>query len=558
MRGYAVPRVTEESRDPAADEAEKGDGGDQGEREEDGTSTDRLFTPPDPPETPEDEPEAAPESSPPTPDSVDTVPGDRGRSIARGLLVGLIALGFVLIVRGPPSGPSSPAAVLTSAELPSSGAPAGSSSVTSTSLAGASPASSSLVAADAGPPAPRPPPVWRVASLEHDAAVEIVRGTLGKHSLAGALSHAGIAKPEVKRVTHAIDGIRRIERGVSKDTFVIARDRAKGNVVAFEYIASPTDIWQAKSEDGLTPKKLELFVEKKRAATALVVTADLRKAIAAAGLREEAIEEIDDALDGHGDAATIKPGVRLRVIGNEEWVEGAFARFHVEAIEYVPKTGANLRVYFYERDPAHEGSRKRTPHPGFYDTKGQQPFRGTFRSPLPMARVTSRFNPRRMHPVLHTVMPHNGVDFGASTGTPVFASASGSVHSVGDGGPCGNMVQIEHTNGLTTAYCHLSRFAPGLHSGQHVEARQLVGYVGQTGRATGPHLHFAVKRGGNFIDPMGLKMDGVRTLPPSDREVFAKQRADFDAALDGIALPTVDGVAIPDDKEEKDEPGGEE
>lgn len=563
MRGYAVPRVTEESRDPAADEAEKGvergerDDRDEGAREEDGTSTDRLFTPPDPPETPEDEPEAAPESCPPTPDSANTVPSDRGRSIARGVLIGLIALGLLLIALGPRSGgPSSPA-VLASAELPTTGAPAGSSSVTSASLAGAS-ASSPLVVADAGPPAPRPPPVWRVASLERDAAIEIVRGTLGKHSFSGALSHAGIAKPEVKRVTHAVDGIRRLERGVSKDTFVIARDRSKGNVVAFEYIASPTDIWQAKSEDGLTPKKLELFVEKKRAATALVVTADLRKAIAAAGLREEAIEEIDDALDGHGDAATIKPGVRLRVIGNEEWVEGAFARFHVEAIEYVPKTGANLRVYFYERGAAHEGSRRRTPHPGYYDAKGQQPFRGTFRSPLPMARVTSRFNPRRMHPVLHTVMPHNGVDFGASTGTPVFASASGSVHSVGDGGPCGNMVQIEHSNGLTTAYCHLSRFAPGLHLGQHVEARQLVGYVGQTGRATGPHLHFAVKRGGNFIDPMGLKMDGVRTLPPSDREVFAKQRAEFDGALDGIALPSVDGVAVPDDKDEKDEPGGEE
>jgi hypothetical protein len=163
-----------------------------------------------------------------------------------------------------------------------------------------------------------------------------------------------------------------------------------------------------------------------------------------------------------------------------------------------------------------------------------------------------------MHPVLHVVMPHNGIDFGASTGTPVFASAQGTVHSAGDGGPCGNMVQIEHTNGLTTAYCHLSRFAPGLHPGQHVEARQLVGYVGQTGRATGPHLHFAVKRGGNFIDPMGLKMDGVRTLPPADRDAFAKRRAELDPVIDALALPSADGVADKDDKDDKDEPAGEE
>jgi murein DD-endopeptidase MepM/ murein hydrolase activator NlpD len=199
------------------------------------------------------------------------------------------------------------------------------------------------------------------------------------------------------------------------------------------------------------------------------------------------------------------------------------------------------------------------PRAGFYDAKGQQPFRGTFRSPVPLARITSRFNPKRMHPVLHVVMPHNGIDFGATTGTPVFAASSGTVHSAGDSGPCGNMVQIDHASNLSTAYCHLSRFAPGIHSGQHVEARQLVGYVGQTGRVTGPHLHFAVKRGGTFIDPMGLKMDGVRTLPPSDREVFAKRRAELDVALESVALPSADGVATPDDKDEnKDEPGGEE
>ncbi len=469
------------------------------------------------------------------------------------VLGGLLALGAVLIARGPQrpdsSGMagSSPAAALTSAELPALPSPA-------VAASGAP-----VAAADAGP---RPPPSWRVASLEHEAGIEVVRGTLGKHTLAGALAQAGILKSEIRRITHATDGIRHIEHPGAKDGFVVARDRTKGTITAFEYIGSPTDVWQARSDDAgaLAVKKLELFVERRRSRAAVAITADLAKAIAAAGLRDEAIEEIDDALDGYGDAAIIKPGVRLRILGSEEWVEGTFAGYRVDALEYVPKAGSGspLRVYFYERDAAVEGSRRRTPHPGYYDAKGQQPFRGTFRSPLPLARVTSRFNPKRMHPVLHVVMPHNGIDFGASTGTPVFAASSGLVHTAGNGGPCGNMVEIEHTNGLSTAYCHLSRFAAGLHSGQHVEARQLVGYVGQTGRATGPHLHFAVKRGGTFIDPMALKMDGVRTLPPADRDAFAKRRLGFDETLDGIAIPAPDGTPTPDDKDEKDEPAGEE
>jgi murein DD-endopeptidase MepM/ murein hydrolase activator NlpD len=119
------------------------------------------------------------------------------------------------------------------------------------------------------------------------------------------------------------------------------------------------------------------------------------------------------------------------------------------------------------------------------------------------------------------------------------------------------MVELEHPGGLHTAYCHLSKFAPGLHGGPHVEARQLIGYVGQTGRATGPHLHFAVKRGTMFVDPLSLKMDGVRVLPPVDREVFAKLRTDLDGKLDGVTLPASPDVK--DDAKDKDEddPNGE-
>jgi hypothetical protein len=86
-------------------------------------------------------------------------------------------------------------------------------------------------------------------------------------------------------------------------------------------------------------------------------------------------------------------------------------------------------------------------------------------------------------------------------------------------------------------YCHLSRFAAGLRVGQHVETRQLIAYVGQTGRVTGPHLHFGMKRGGVFFDPMTLRLDGVRVVPRARRDEFDRRRADLDAELDSIPLP---------------------
>jgi murein DD-endopeptidase MepM/ murein hydrolase activator NlpD len=197
-----------------------------------------------------------------------------------------------------------------------------------------------------------------------------------------------------------------------------------------------------------------------------------------------------------------------------------------------------VRVYFLGGDD----ERPRGTH-GWYDAKGRQPYHGGWRSPVPLARIASRFNPRRMHPVLHVIMPHNGVDFAAPTGAPVYATASGVVTSVGNGGPCGNMVEIAHPNDIASVYCHLSRFAAGLHVGQHVESRQLIAYVGQTGRVTGPHLHFGIKKSGAFIDPMTLRLDGVRVVPRGRRDEFDRLRAGLDAELDGIPLPAPGAAA---------------
>ena len=91
----------------------------------------------------------------------------------------------------------------------------------------------------------------------------------------------------------------------------------------------------------------------------------------------------------------------------------------------------------------------------------------------------------------------------------------------------------------------MSRFASGIHVGEHVETRQLLGYVGQTGRATGPHLHFAIKKNGVFIDPLAMKLDGVRVVPPSQRDAFDTLRADLDKSLDAIALEPVADAGSP-------------
>jgi len=140
--------------------------------------------------------------------------------------------------------------------------------------------------------------------------------------------------------------------------------------------------------------------------------------------------------------------------------------------------------------------------PGYYDDWGRSMDPVPWTGPLPALRITSPFNSNRFHPILHRVLPHLGVDLAAAYGTPVRAAADGSVSWASVKGGYGNLVEITHPNGYATRYGHLSSIAPGLATGMPVRQGDLIGYVGATGLATGPHLHYEVRRKGVPVDPM--------------------------------------------------------
>ena len=149
----------------------------------------------------------------------------------------------------------------------------------------------------------------------------------------------------------------------------------------------------------------------------------------------------------------------------------------------------------------------------YYDDQGRSLKRLFLRSPFRFEpRVTSRFSYRRLHPVLGVHRPHLGVDYGAPTGTPVIAVATWQVVSAGRSSGSGNMVRLRHTNGYETYYLHLSAFAEGVRSGTRVVQGQVIGRVGATGLATGPHLDYRMRKHGKFVNPL-LEH---RKLPPGD------------------------------------------
>jgi murein DD-endopeptidase MepM/ murein hydrolase activator NlpD len=149
---------------------------------------------------------------------------------------------------------------------------------------------------------------------------------------------------------------------------------------------------------------------------------------------------------------------------------------------------------------------------GYYDAKGHALRAGFSRYPVDYPRITSRFASTRYHPILGIYRAHLGNDLGARAGTQVKAAANGTVIFAGRNAGYGNMIEIRHANGYTTRYAHLSRFAAGMRRGRHVSQKDLIGYVGMTGLATAPHLHYELRLNGRAIDAAKAKLPDGESL----------------------------------------------
>lgn len=158
---------------------------------------------------------------------------------------------------------------------------------------------------------------------------------------------------------------------------------------------------------------------------------------------------------------------------------------------------------------------------GYFDNNGENLQKAFLRAPLEFSYISSHFNPNRMHPVLHTIRAHNGVDYAAPRGSPVRATGSGSVEFVGVRNGCGKEIVLKHTNDYSTRYCHLNQFESKVKKGRKIQQGQVIGYVGSTGLATGPHLHYEFKIGNKHTDPVKIKL-------PSAEPLSSKLKMDFD------------------------------
>jgi murein DD-endopeptidase MepM/ murein hydrolase activator NlpD len=227
--------------------------------------------------------------------------------------------------------------------------------------------------------------------------------------------------------------------------------------------------------------------------------------------------DIDFALD-------IREGDEFGVLYEQKFQDGGYVTDgRVLAAEFVNQGKTHRAVWFESKDGEVEG---------YFTPEGKGMRKAFLRAPLDFTRISSVFNPRRVHPLSGRVRAHKGVDYAAPTGTPIFAAGDGRIEFAGRKGGYGNAVIIDHGRGITTLYGHMSRFGKAARGGRAVKQGELIGYVGSTGASTGPHLHYEYRVKGVHKDPSTIPLP--RTEIPS--QYLAEFRTQAEVVLARLEL----------------------
>ena len=163
----------------------------------------------------------------------------------------------------------------------------------------------------------------------------------------------------------------------------------------------------------------------------------------------------------------------------------------------------------------------------YFNTKGENVKKAFLRSPVKLSYISSKYNLSRRHPVLHTIRAHKGVDYAANTGSPIRATGDGTISFAQYNGGCGNEIKIKHSEDYVTRYCHLDRYSSRTKVGRKVKQGQTIGYVGSTGLATGPHLHYEFHVNGKHTDPLKVKFPNASPINPSQLNAFKNKSQDL-------------------------------
>ena len=357
------------------------------------------------------------------------------------------------------------------------------------------------------------------ATVAETPEVEILAGVVQPNQfVAEILGDAGVESSEADRALRALKGTYDFRRSQPGHTFQVELDPSGGRLLRFEYRVAPDEIYEVVRGDAdrFVGQKTEVPLERTIVPVEGVIEVSLWEAFVKAGQPPQLAIDLTEVFQYDVDFFhDTRAGDRFRFLVERFSVDGQIVRYgRIKAAEYVgvPSSPVGVRRLFYWD----RGSRKSR---GYYDARGKAARRAFLRSPLKYTRVSSPYGYRR-HPILGRRHFHGGVDYAAPVGTPVRSVADGRVTWAKAKGPAGKMVRIQHAAGYESFYLHLSSILVRVN--QRVSQSTVIGRVGSTGRSTGPHLDFRLKRNGAYLNPRRHVAPRTRSVPRGERSAFER------------------------------------
>ncbi len=247
-----------------------------------------------------------------------------------------------------------------------------------------------------------------------------------------------------------------------------------------------------------------------------------------AGVPDKILIQLENIFGGHINFSTdLRKGDRFQLIYGQHYIDGKqVSNTFIQAVAFVGKAGEWEVVRFEEKKKA-----------GYYTRKGENMETAFDRNPVRHVRISSRFHPKRLHPILHKIVAHRGVDYAAPTGTPIYATANGVITTIGYSNTYGNIIKIKHGRKYMTVYAHISRFKKGMRKNKKVNKGDVIAYVGSTGRSTGPHLHYELRYLGVHVDPLKVKLPRGKSITKKQKQKFLKQAENHWKTLEEKRIP---------------------
>lgn len=334
---------------------------------------------------------------------------------------------------------------------------------------------------------------------------ELVEGVVKNNQyLSEILNESGVGMvtiDKLARKSKPVFDVRKIRSGQKYTVFQTADSLQEARY--FVYESSPTEYFVYELFDTLRIYRGEKEVEARHRSAQGVIETSLWNCMEDNDLDPMLALDLSDIFAWTIDFFAIQKGDRFRVIFDELYVDSTYIGIgEIYAVQFDHYGDENYAFRFFQ-DERYD----------FFDETGVSLRKAFLKAPLQFSRISSRFSNSRLHPVLRIRRPHHGVDYAAPTGTPVVSIGDGTVTARAyqrNGG--GNYVKIKHNSVYTTTYMHLSGFGKGISTGTRVKQGQVIGYVGATGLATGPHLDFRVAKNGSYVDPLKVEAPPVEPV----------------------------------------------